>query len=409
VSFRALLVAVGVASAGCGLFGGGGSGSGPAGGGALVPAAPKEQAKCRVAASQSSPLVTEWPASEKANLEALLGSGGVAVAYSGCAMRVLPQCRPRGSYRWQRTTPATDVIDINDADELYAKLPLGAASLEGELKRSGKLSVTTTVAGQMKLEGAAMAELAADPSCASATHVVTALSVGAFALNAGGSASGKVNASVTVVGEARASRERSEGLVRAAGNAENCNDSTAEAAHANCRSPIQVFLQALPGRGVQEGPPGTVKVNFVSESDDARWDVYSNDQVICTTPCTKFVDPLHPVTLRARDSSIMFMSPDRVKVARLGDQGTSLLFEAHPTARGRFMTGMAVGGVGLMVTLMGAMLAATSCGQDEDDVFDRGDRCKPSLIAMGIGVPVALVGAWLALGARPYAEVRGSE
>jgi len=391
------------------MFGSGGGSSAPSASGVRLPSAPKEQAKCRVAASQSSPLVTEWPASEKAHLEALLGAGGVAVAYSGCAMRVLPQCRVRGSYRWQRTTPATDVIDINDADELFTKLPLGAASLEGELKRSGKLSVTTTVAGQMKLEGAALAELTADPSCAGATHVVTALSVGAFSLNAGGTASGKVNASVTVVGEARGSRERSEGQIRSAGSAESCGDSTAEAANVNCRSPIQVFLQQLPGRGVQEGPPGTVKVDFVSESDDARWDVYANDEVICTTPCSKWVDPLRPVTLRARESNIMFMSPDRVNVARFAEPGASLRLEAHPTARGRFMTGMAVGGTGAMVALMGAMLAASSCGHDEDDVFMRGDRCKPSLIAMGIGIPIALLGTWLALSARPYAEVSGSE
>ena len=58
----------------------------------------------------------------------------------------------RGSYRWQRTTPATDTLEIDSEDELYARLPLGAASLEAELKRAGKLSVQTTVAGQLRLE-----------------------------------------------------------------------------------------------------------------------------------------------------------------------------------------------------------------------------------------------------------------
>src|SRR5215470_16473726 len=98
----------------------------------VLPRAPAEQAKCRVAASQSSPLVTEWPASEKANLEVLLRNGTVAVAYSGCSMRLLPECRPSGEYHWQQTTPATVSLEINDSDELFAKLPLGAASLEGE-------------------------------------------------------------------------------------------------------------------------------------------------------------------------------------------------------------------------------------------------------------------------------------
>src|SRR5262245_37174019 len=51
--------------------------------GSPLPTIPGGENRCRVAASQSAPLVTEWPASEKANLEGLLGSGAVAVAYSG--------------------------------------------------------------------------------------------------------------------------------------------------------------------------------------------------------------------------------------------------------------------------------------------------------------------------------------
>ena len=114
----------------------------------VLPRAPAEQARCRVAASQSSPLVTEWPASEKANLEVLLRDGrrrGRLLGLQHAPAARVPRARriPAG----QRTTPATDSLEINDADELYAKLPLGAASLEGELKRSGKLSVKTMVAG----------------------------------------------------------------------------------------------------------------------------------------------------------------------------------------------------------------------------------------------------------------------
>jgi hypothetical protein len=45
-------------------------------------------------------------------------------------MRLLPECRVAGEYHWQQTTAATDSLEINDADELFAKLPLGAASLE---------------------------------------------------------------------------------------------------------------------------------------------------------------------------------------------------------------------------------------------------------------------------------------
>ena len=115
---------------------------------------------------RSSPLVTEWPASEKANLENMSHAGAVAVAYSGCSMRLLPDCHVRGAYRWMRTTPSTDSLEINDTDDLYAKLPLGAASLEGELKRTGKLTVKTVVAGQLQLDGAGVNDVPGDGACA---------------------------------------------------------------------------------------------------------------------------------------------------------------------------------------------------------------------------------------------------
>ena len=116
---------------------------------ARAPEMPATQARCKVAASRENPLVTEWLASEKANLEALLRQGAVVVAYSGCSLKLLPQCRVRGAYQWRRTTTSTDTLEIRDADELYAKLPLGAVSLEGELQRSGRLAVQTTVSGQL--------------------------------------------------------------------------------------------------------------------------------------------------------------------------------------------------------------------------------------------------------------------
>src|SRR5262245_41235291 len=113
------------ATVGCGLPGfGGGAAARPF---VAVPEAPGEQAKCKVAAAHENPLVTEWPASEKANLEARLREGAVVVAYSGCTMRLMPQCRGAGRYAWRRTTTASDTVEIRDADELYAKLRLGAA------------------------------------------------------------------------------------------------------------------------------------------------------------------------------------------------------------------------------------------------------------------------------------------
>jgi hypothetical protein len=201
-------------------------------------------AKCSVAASREQPLVTEWPAPYKARLEALLQGGAVAVEYSGCDLRIIDRCRLSGSYAWKKTTLSTDTTDIQDEDDLYAKLPLGAASLSGQLRTSGTLHVQTTVSGQLQLVGKAAEDATSGAECSRATHLVTALSIGAFKLVAGGRA--KVSAGVEVGNTgAGASTAQSKSILRAAGDAGSCERATKDEPSAECRSPIQIFLTPI--------------------------------------------------------------------------------------------------------------------------------------------------------------------
>ena len=365
----------------------------------VLPHIPAEQAKCRVAASQSSPLVTEWPASEKANLEVLLRSGTVAVAYSGCSMRLLPECRVAGEYHWQQTTPATDSLEINDADELFAKLPLGAASLEAELKRSGKLSVKTTVAGQLRVQNANVADVPREGPCAQATHIVTGLSLGAFALTAGGQKDTKLGAELSIVGTG-VKTERSADLLRSAGDFDSCAQGTQESPHVNCASPIQAFLTPLPGRTEEEGPPGTVKVDFVSGDASTRWDVYADDVVICTTPCARYVSAERPVMLRARDDSFGGV-PDRVKVVNLLDHASEgrLQLQAHHTARGELASGITFTALSGIAMVTGIALTGVGYGADHTTMG------KAGLITMVVSAPALYGSIWLILDSRARAEV----
>src|SRR5438477_921715 len=211
---RHCALAATIAAAGCAT----GAASGP-----LVPAMPSVAAGCRLGASQTSVLVTEWAGAEKANLQAMLGGGAIAVAFSGCEMRLLPACRLQGQYLWQRTTVTSDRIEINNEADLYAKLPLGAFSLGGELKKSGELAVETTVSGQARLQGMEPAMITADPACADATHVVTATSMGAFTLTAGGSEASNAELSVHGIGS-HGKLGQTAKIVRGAGQSTACTN-----------------------------------------------------------------------------------------------------------------------------------------------------------------------------------------
>jgi hypothetical protein len=159
----------------------------------------------------------------------------------------------------------------------------------------------------------------------------------------------------------------------------------------------------LPGRAGDEGPPGTVKVDFVSANPAARWDVYSDDQVICTTPCARFVHPAHPVMLRSRDEGFMSMGGDKVEVANLLEHPEPRLqLQAHPTSRGQWTTGIVFMTFSGMAVLTGIALTATGC---PSGTFHSDGSCTGGLISMGVGT-VALAGSlWLFLDARPHAEV----
>jgi hypothetical protein len=362
----------------------------------LFPGAPGLASRCQLGAVQTSVLVTEWAAAEKSNLEGMLGGGAVAVQFTGCQMRVLPQCRLAGRYTWQRTTPSTDYFDIAGEGDLYAKLPLGAVSLEGELKRSGTLGVQTTVSGQVRLEGLTGADVPNQPECAEATHVVSALTLGAFVLSAGQALTARSSANVHTVGEAGGSYSRTGHVVRAAGDSATCVNATSERPSADCSSPIEVFLSPIPGRAPEPGPPGSVRVDFLSASDSVRWDVYVDDQATCTTPCARWVDPNRPLLLRTREDA-----PDKLLVGRLDAGAGPLQVSARPLARGQLATGVVFTALGGLAVLTGITLTAIGCSSD-----DRAGMCTAGLVSLGSGAVVTGGAIWIMLGARARVGVR---
>ena len=358
---------------------------------------PSELAKCKVAARQSSPMVTEWSGSEKGNLEARLREGGVVVAYAGCSMRILTQCRVGGSYQWQRTTTATDLLEIDSEDDLFSKLPLGAVSLEGELKNSGRLAMQTTVSGQYRLSGLSANDVPTIGDCKGATHVVGSLSVGAFKLKSGGGTTTHGSVAVAGAGSARGGANRDETVLRQAGDPDHCRTSSGENLDPACSSPIQMFLLPLPS-APKEGAIGTMKVDFVSGTADRTWEVVVDEKLVCSTPCTQWVRPDAPLVMRAfqgkdrKGGTVSF--PD----LRAHAAEAPLEIRAYPKSRGELATGITFTSVGGVTLTTGVVLTAVGCG-------DSAASCRGGIITALVGAAVTAGAIWLILDSTPRADI----
>lgn len=173
------------------------------------------QAKCSVKTSQSEPLIVEWPQADRAKLEALTRQGLVAIHYDGCEMKVLAGCTvPDASYRYVATTLKVDNVSIQSSDELYARLPFGAARLEATLERTGRLDVDMSIVGRYQSTQPEISANRLVGRCAEATHVVSAVIVGAFHFSTAASAAAGGGVSVFDTGAGATSRAERESLSR---------------------------------------------------------------------------------------------------------------------------------------------------------------------------------------------------
>lgn len=350
---------------------------------ARAPMVPDSESRCRAAARSDSPLLTEWSAAEKANLQARLRTGGLAVEYTGCSMRPLLACTLRGSYRWQRTTLSSEGIEIRSEDELFAKLPLGALALEGELERSGRLSVRTMVSGQYMLEGFTAADVPDYGECAAATHLLSSVSIGSFKLHSGGSLDGGATLAVGEAGGG-ARTSSSEALLREAGDFDTCKQSNDEVPELGCSSPIQAFLVPLP-RFARERGSGSLRVTFAAGDAERAWELRNNQQFVCRTPCARWINPSERYQLRT-ESGPELETLDVPDLRRyLGAE--ALEVRAHERDKGAFVSGIVATGVGGGLAFIGGFLALMGGLSDRSGmVVAGGITAGVGLVAVGPGV-----------------------
>ncbi len=183
------------------------------------------ESRCNVVKDHSRPLIVEWPASARGDLEVRMKKGVVAVRYVGCAMEVLDRCGAGGTYHYVPFTPKEDRVVIRDSKDLYANLPMGAAALEAKLASLGEIDLGMTLVGKYEADASAAREEDLRGECGEATHVVTGMTVGAFALSAGGAVELGGGATVMGVGAKATAKDKRETLSRD-GDSRMCEKAT---------------------------------------------------------------------------------------------------------------------------------------------------------------------------------------
>jgi hypothetical protein len=177
------------------------------------PQAPTLTPKCELEGN-ATPLTVEWSASRRSQLEGRMAQGTVIVRATGCEITVLSQCSLKLPYKYAGLTPKTETVTIRDDNELFANLPVGAATLRGKLASSGALNVTMTLVGRMATEPGRLHEDMLQGGCEGATHVLTGATVGAFEFSSGASVGQEGGGQVLGIGAGASHRSSKDTISR---------------------------------------------------------------------------------------------------------------------------------------------------------------------------------------------------
>jgi hypothetical protein len=180
-----------------------------------------------------NPLVIDWPAPKRAQLQAELKRGGlVAVTYGEGGLQLLADCTLPGSYKF----------DATKVDE--------------KILHKGSADVAIATVGQWTTPTTAVYAKGLPPACRTATHFVKAIAAGAFA-----SANGVPGAT------ARATDEVFDAATTKEGEIEACRAKfDPRSPPAGCRAPIRIELARVDPRS-----DARVKCEQGDEGACARW------------------------------------------------------------------------------------------------------------------------------------------
>jgi hypothetical protein len=227
--------------------------------------------KCS-AKNHDRPFIIEWDATDQSSFQAQTADNIVVVKYEGCDLKVLDACKNDavkgaiGAYKtidW--TAGQLESMEISDEQELYAKLPLGAATLGGRVTSGEQFRMEYYVSGTRAAtrEKVYRKDLDKISGCQGATHFVYNYNLGAFALASKKSLHGEVNGSYLGFGAGGSSKTDTK-ADKKGGDLSKCQGDSAREVD-QCKVPIRLTLRAI-----SDGDnPDTVAAQ-APETDDAK-------------------------------------------------------------------------------------------------------------------------------------------
>src|ERR1700722_2418600 len=207
-----------------------------------VPPPDNDAVACGAARDPLHPFIVQWPATNRADLQAAAERGPVVVRYADCQLKVLAGCHAGSpaQYTLEAMAPAEDRFEIDDVRDLQAKLPLGVADLEGRLRDGKRLTLDYVTVGERVLD---RPPVMLQGECAGATHYVGSMVLGAFGLTSRDAR--QLGASVQVLGsDARGEDRSSEQISGTSGDLPACKQKGL-AAGATCGAVLELGLRPL--------------------------------------------------------------------------------------------------------------------------------------------------------------------
>jgi hypothetical protein len=198
------------------------------------------------------PFIIEWDATDASSFQARASTDVVFVRYEGCSLQIIDTCTNDsvrgafGSYQpaeW--TSGALEKIDIASENELYAKLPLGVASLGSRVRAGEKFHMEYFVSGTRRATRPFVyhGEIDRVPGCRGVTHFVYGFNLGAFALGSTSQRRSEDQASVLGAGGGGTS-SKSTVAEKHGGDLASCRAETAKDT-ASCQVPVRLTLREI--------------------------------------------------------------------------------------------------------------------------------------------------------------------